>query len=325
MGRVGVATLTRERARANCDLRTEQTDLADCHARSGSRGLCRDWRLFHASRIREQAYTMSAVTAPKSRFGGLSGGNAKAVIERGLRATMSNNYLIILSGFFEPVFYLFSMGVGLGAIIGTIDVEGTQVSYGAYIAPALLAVSAMNGAIYDSTWNVFFKLNFGKLYQTMLLTSLGPLDVAVGEITLALLRGGVYAVGFLIVMQAMGLVLSPLAILAIPAVLLIAAGFASIGMAFTSYMKTFQQMDWLPMVMLPMFLFSATFYPITVYPEGIQIMIQSFPLWHGVELIRMLTTGVVTPVIGVHIAYYVVMLAVGVVVVSRRLRKLFLN
>jgi lipooligosaccharide transport system permease protein len=268
---------------------------------------------------------MSAVVAPKSRFGGLSGGNAKAVIERGLRATMSNNYWIILSGFFEPVFYLFSMGVGLGAIIGNINVNGAEIPYGAYIAPALLAVSAMNGAIYDSTWNVFFKLNFGKLYQTMLLTSLGPLDVAVGEITLALLRGGVYAVGFLIVMQAMGLVLSPLAILAIPAVLLIAAGFASIGMAFTSYMKTFQQMDWLPMVMLPMFLFSATFYPITVYPEGIQIMIQSFPLWHGVELIRMFTTGVVTPMIWVHLAYYVVMLGVGVVVVSRRLRKLFLD
>ena len=268
---------------------------------------------------------MSAVVAPKSRFGGLSGGNAKAVIERGLRATMSNNYLIILSGFFEPVFYLFSLGVGLGGIIGTIDVNGTDIPYGAYIAPALLAVSAMNGAIYDSTWNVFFKLNFGKLYQTMLLTSLGPLDVAVGEITLALLRGGVYAVGFLIVMQSMGLVLSPLAILAIPAVLLIAAGFASIGMAFTSYMKTFQQMDWLPMVMLPMFLFSATFYPITVYPEGIQIMIQSFPLWHGVELIRMFTTGVVTSMVWVHLAYYAVMLAVGVFVVSRRLRKLFLD
>jgi lipooligosaccharide transport system permease protein len=268
---------------------------------------------------------MSAVVAPKSRFGGLSGGNAKAVIERGLRATMSNNYLIILSGFFEPVFYLFSLGVGLGGIIGTIDVNGTDIPYGAYIAPALLAVSAMNGAIYDSTWNVFFKLNFGKLYQTMLLTSLGPLDVAVGEITLALLRGGVYAVGFLIVMQSMGLVLSPLAILAIPAVLLIAAGFASIGMAFTSYMKTFQQMDWLPMVMLPMFLFSATFYPITVYPEGIQIMIQSFPLWHGVELIRMLTTGGVTSMVWVHLAYYAVMLAVGVFVVSRRLRKLFLD
>jgi lipooligosaccharide transport system permease protein len=268
---------------------------------------------------------VSAATAPKRRFGGMSGGNARAVIERGLRATMSNNYLVILSGFFEPVFYLFSMGIGLGGIIGSIDVDGASVPYGAYIAPALLAVSAMNGAIYDSTWNVFFKLNFGKLYQTMLLTSLGPLDVAIGEITLALLRGGVYAVGFLIVMQTMGLVLSPLAILAIPAVILIAAGFASIGMAFTSYLKTFQQMDWLPMIMLPMFLFSATFFPITVYPEAIQIMVQCFPLWHGVELIRMLTTGVVTSMIWVHIGYYLVMLGVGVVVVSRRLRALFLG
>ena len=268
---------------------------------------------------------MSTVTAPRRRFGGLSGGNARAIIERGLRATMSNNYLIILSGFFEPVFYLFSMGIGLGGIIGSIDVNGESVSYGAYIAPALLAVSAMNGAIYDSTWNVFFKLNFGKLYQTMLLTSLGPLDVAIGEITLALLRGGVYAVGFLIVMQAMGLVLSPFALLAIPAVILIAAGFASIGMAFTSYMKTFQQMDWLPMVMLPMFLFSATFYPITVYPEAIQLMIQAFPLWHGVELVRMLTTGIFTSAMLVHIGYFLVMLAIGVVVVSRRLRKLFLS
>lgn len=271
------------------------------------------------------AMKTSAAAAPRRRFGGMSAGNARAVIERGLRATMSNNYLIILSGFFEPVFYLLSMGVGLGGIIGDIELNGEMIPYGAYIAPALLAVSAMNGAIYDSTWNVFFKLNFGKLYQTMLQTSLGPVDVAVGEITLALLRGGVYAVGFLIVMQVMGLVLSPLAILAIPAVILIAAGFASLGMAFTSYLKTFQQMDWLPMVMLPMFLFSATFFPISVYPEGIQVMIQCFPLWHGVELIRMLTTGEVTAMIWVHIGYYVGLLGIGLVVVSRRLRALFLR
>lgn len=253
------------------------------------------------------------------------GGNIRAVIERGLRATASNNYWVILSGFFEPVFYLFSMGVGLGGVIGTIQVDGTDVSYGAYIAPALLAVSAMNGAIYDSTWNVFFKLNFGKLYQTMLLTSLGPLDVAAGEILLALLRGGVYAVGFLIVMQVMGLVMSPLAILAIPAVILIAAGFASIGMAFTSYMKTFQQMDWLPMVMLPMFLFSATFFPITVYPSGIQIMVECLPLWHAVELIRQLTTGILNPALWGHVAYFVVMFVVGIILTSRRLTALFLR
>ncbi|MFM6968729.1 MAG: ABC transporter permease [Microbacteriaceae bacterium] len=265
---------------------------------------------------------MSSVTT-KRPFGGMYGGNIRAVIERGFRVMMKNNYLVIISGFFEPVFYLLSMGIGLGAIVGNIDVNGTSVAYGAFIAPALLAVSAMNGAIYDSTWNVFFKLNFGKLYQTMLLTSLGPLDVAIGEITMALLRGGMYAFGFLIVMQIMGLIMSPLAMLAIPAVLLIAAGFASIGMAFTSYMKTFQQMDWLPMFMLPMFMFSATFYPITIYPEPIQIMVECFPLWHGVEMIRGLTTGVITPMFGVHVLYYVVMLVLGVVIVSRRLRTLF--
>ena len=268
---------------------------------------------------------MTTTQTRRRTFGGMYGGNIRAIIERGLRVTMTNNYLVILSGFFEPVFYLFSMGVGLGAIVGNIDVDGNAIPYGAYIAPALLAVSAMNGAIYDSTWNVFFKLNFGKLYETMLLTSLGPLDVAIGEITLALLRGGIYAFGFLTVMQAMGLVMSPLAFLAIPAVLLIAAGFASVGMAFTSYMKTFQQMDWLPMFMLPMFMFSATFFPISVYPAAIQLMVQCFPLWHGVEMIRQLTTGVITPMLAVHVAYYVVMLGVGVVIVSRRLKALFLR
>lgn len=264
-----------------------------------------------------------SVEQARRPFGSMYGGNIRAVFERGFKVMLGNNFLVIASGFFEPVFYLLSMGIGLGSIVGSIDVNGTPVAYGAFIAPALLAVSAMNGAIYDSTWNVFFKLNFGKLYQTMLQTSLGPVDVAVGEITLALMRGGMYAVGFLIVMQIMGLVMSPWALLAIPAVLLIAAGFAAVGMAFTSYMKTFQQMDWLPMFFLPMFMFSATFYPITIYPPAIQVMVECFPLWHGVEMIRELTTGIITPMMFVHVAYYLVMLGVGVIVVSRRFKSLF--
>ena len=264
-----------------------------------------------------------SVEQARRPFGSMYGGNIRAVFERGFKVMLGNNFLVIASGFFEPVFYLLSMGIGLGSIVGSIDVNGTPVAYGAFIAPALLAVSAMNGAIYDSTWNVFFKLNFGKLYQTMLQTSLGPVDVAVGEITLALMRGGMYAVGFLIVMQIMGLVMSPWALLAIPAVLLIAAGFAAVGMAFTSYMKTFQQMDWLPMFFLPMFMFSATFYPITIYPPAIQVMVECFPLWHGVEMIRELTTGIITPMMFVHVAYSLVMVGVGVSVVSRRFKSLF--
>lgn len=253
-------------------------------------------------------------------------GNPGAVVQRGLLATRSSSWAVVLSGFFEPVFYLLSMGIGLGALIGAVQTSGgVEVPYAAFIAPALLATSAMNGAIYDSTWNVFFKLNYGKLYEGMLATSLGPLDVALGEILYALLRGLLYATGFMVVMQLMGLNLAWTAILALPAVVLIAFGFASLGMAVTSYMKTFQQMDWINFVLLPMFLFSATLYPITIYPEWIQGVIMAFPLWHGVELVRGLTTGILSADMLWHVLYYVVMIAVGLVFTTKRLRALFLD
>ncbi|MEI5584959.1 MULTISPECIES: ABC transporter permease [unclassified Agromyces] len=263
--------------------------------------------------------------AGRRGVGALYAGNSRAVMYRGWRATRSTNWLVMVSGLFEPVFYLLSLGIGLGALVGTVMVDGRDVPYAAFIAPALLAVAAMNGAIYDSTWNVFFKIRFAKLYEGMLATSLGPLDVALGEISLALLRGALYAGGFMLVMQVLGLNLSWWAVLAIPAVLLIAFGFASIGMAVTSYLTTFQQMDWINFVMLPMFLFSATFYPLTVYPEPIQWVIQALPLWHGVELVRGLTTGVVGPAMLVHVAYYLVMVVIGMVFTTKRLRALFLD
>ncbi len=268
----------------------------------------------------------TAAPARRGRLGALYAGNAGAVVERGLRATRSSNALVIATGFFEPVFYLLSLGIGLGTYIGEVtDANGVAVPYAAFVAPALLAVSAMNGAVYDSTWNVFFKMHFGKLYQGMLTTSLGPLDVALGEIFLALARGGAYAVAFMIVMQVLGLNLAWTALLALPAILLIAFGFASLGMAITSYLKSFQQMDWINFALLPMFLLSATFYPLSVYPEPVQWMIQALPLWHGVELIRGLTTGVVGPVMLAHVGYFVVMVAVGMVFTTRRLRALFLD
>ncbi len=260
-----------------------------------------------------------------AELGALWSGNAGAVLGRNLRSARSTTWVIVLTGFFEPVFYLLAMGVGLGRYIGDVSTStGGTVSYAAFIAPALLAVSAMNGAVYDSTWNVFFKMHFGKLYDAMLATSLGPLDVALGEISYALLRGALYAGGFLTVMAAMGLTTSWAALLALPAAVLVAFGFASLGMAVTSYMKTFQQMDWVNFVMLPMFLFSATFYPVTVYPGPVQGLIKALPLWHGVELVRGLTTGALTGALWGHVAYYVVMIVLGVTFTTRRLRSMFL-
>jgi lipooligosaccharide transport system permease protein len=273
--------------------------------------------------------TASTYRAAQRRDGGvraLYSGNARAVLGRGLLATRSTNWWIVLTGVFEPIFYLLSLGLGLGGLIGTVtDSAGNDIPYAAFIAPALLAVSAMNGAIYDSTWNVFFKMHFGKLYDGMLATRLGPLDVALGEISLALLRGAAYGVTFLLVMQALGLNLAWTAFLALPAILIIAFGFASLGMGITSYLKTFQQMDVIPLVLLPMFLLSATFFPITVYPEAIQWFIKALPLWHGVELVRGLTTGALSVAMLGHLAYYLGMIAVGLIFTTRRLRALFLD
>jgi len=272
------------------------------------------------------ATTYRKATRSSGGVRALYSGNSRAVLARGLLATRRMNWWIVLTGVFEPIFYLLSLGVGLGGLIGSVsDSSGNEIPYAAYIAPALLAVSAMNGAIYDSTWNVFFKMHFAKLYQGMLATRLGPLDVALGEISLALLRGAAYGVTFLLVMQAIGLNLSWTALLALPAVLLIAFGFASLGMGVTSYLKTFQQMDVIPLVLLPMFLLSATFFPLTVYPEPVQWFIMALPLWHGVELVRGLTTGVLTVAMLGHAAYYVAMIALGLVFTTRRLRALFLD
>ena len=259
-------------------------------------------------------------------LGSLYAGNARSVMYRGWLATKSTNWLVVVSGVFEPIFYLLSLGVGLGSFVGTVTAgNGEQISYAAFIAPALLATAAMNGAIYDSTWNVFFKLRFNRLYEGMLATSLGTLDIAIGEISLALLRGAAYAVAFLIVMQVIGLNLSWWALLALPAVLLVAFAFASFGMGITSYMKSFQQMDIINFVMLPMFLLSATFYPLSVYPPGIQVVIQALPLWQSVELVRSLTTGAVSLGILWHVLYLAVMAMLGVILTTRRLRALFLH
>ena len=276
---------------------------------------------------------MSAITRSPRRSGALGGwltanssGNGRAVIERGFLVIRRQNWVVIVSGFFEPVLYLLSMGFGLGGLIGTVaGPGGKEISYAAFIAPALLATSAMNGALYDSTWNVFFKLNYTKQYQHMLATSLGPLDVAVGEIFMALFRGFLYALGFTAVIAALGLATSWWALAMIPMALLIALGFASVGMAVTSYFSTFQQMDWVNIALLPMFMFSSTLFPISVFPEAVQWLVMALPLWHGVELMRQLSVGHFDASTAVHLAYFLVLSALGVVFTTRRLRSLFLR
>jgi len=272
----------------------------------------------------------SAVAIAERRMGkfaeGVYSGRAHASLERSWIAFKQSTWLVVLSGFLEPVLYLFAFGYGLQKFVGTVSTgNGQSVTYAMYLAPGLLATSAMNGAIYDSTWNVFWKLREDMLYQSMLTTSMGTLDVALGEIVWALLRGLIYAMGFMIVVTPLGLIPSWWGILAIPGAVIIAFGFASVGMGVTSYIKSHQQMDFINIIMLPLFLFSGSLYPLTVFPGWLQGVIKALPLWQAISMIRDLTLGNIGIGLLGHLLYFTVMIVGGLYFTTRRLTALFLR
>jgi lipooligosaccharide transport system permease protein len=233
-------------------------------------------------------------------------------------------WTIIVSGFFEPLFYLLALGYGLGGYVGDVVIEGQTVEYAAFIAPGLLAASAMNGAFYDAT-NIFWKLRYQKLYDSVLSTPLGPKDIAAGETAWALFRGLVYAIGFFAVILALGLVESWWALLALPATVFVGFAFAGAGIAAVTWMRSWQDFDILNLAILPMFLFSATFFPLSTYPDWLEWVIQATPLYHGVELLRSLTTGTVGAYQLFDVAYLAALGLAGMWVASRRVEKLLLT
>jgi len=260
-----------------------------------------------------------------TRQGALGGRGSAHLIERHARV-YQHARLMLISGVFEPLFYLLSIGVGIGGLVGQVHGPGGHlIGYTSFVAPALLATSAMNGAVMDSTFNVFFRLKYAKLYDAALATPMRAGDIALGEIGWALIRGGLYAASFLAVMLAMGLVHSPWAILALPAALLIGFAFAGAGMAATTFMSSWQHFEFVTLATLPMFLFSTTFYPLGVYPRGIQIVVECTPLFQGVTLMRDLTLGTVGPGMLWNVLYLAVMGVAGLALASRRIGGLLLR
>jgi len=234
-------------------------------------------------------------------------------------------WLVFISGIFEPLFYLLSVGLGLGVLVGKVAGPGGQlIPYREFVAPGLLAVSSMNGAMFDSTFNVFFRLKYAKLYDAVLATPMRPTQVALGEIGWALIRGTIYAIAFIGVMLALDLVHSPWAVLDVPVAVLIGFGFAAIGMFGTTYMKSWQDFDYVILVSMPLFLFSATFYSLSVYPRPAQVVIEWTPLYQGVVLLRDLTVGVVGPGLLWRAAYLAALGVAGLYASGRRIGKLLL-
>ncbi len=236
-----------------------------------------------------------------------------------------HTWMVIFSGFFEPLFYLLSIGIGIGALVP--DVNG--VSYAAFVAPGLLASSCMNGAISDGMFNIFFKLHFQKTYDGILATPMRVPDVAFGEMLWALTRGSIYAGAFLIVVLALGelrgprILLSPSALLAFPAAVLVAASFSAMALCLTSFIRKVRGLrhgdgaagdaD----VSLQRDLLSGD----ASCRWCVQWLFQIVPLFHAVELLRALTTGAIGEAIWWHVAFLVGGGLCAFVVAMRRLER----
>jgi lipooligosaccharide transport system permease protein len=258
------------------------------------------------------------ITRVRPRIGGL------LIVERNLMV-YRRTWIILFSGFFEPLFYLFLFVYPFEEFTQVeIVLNGRTVEYAAFVAPALLAASAMNGAFYDAT-NVFWKLRYGKVYEAMLSTPVSPYDVAVGETMWAVVRSQLYSIAFLAIILSLGLIESWWAIFVLPACFVIGFGFAGAGIAAVTWMRNWQDFDLIQLVMLPMFLFSATFYPISVYPEVLEWVVRILPLYHGIELVRSLATGTPEAFQLVNIAYLLTLGMVGMLLASRRIDGLLLK
>src|SRR3954469_5284744 len=272
---------------------------------------------------------MAFVTASVARAArvasGTSGSPGSRVLVRRNFLVYRQAWVIFLTGFAEPLLYLFSIGIGVGQLVDGFTVHGQFISYAAFVAPGMLASSSMNGALLDSTFGIFFKLRYAKVYEGVLATPMRTVDIARGELTWSLLRASAYSAGFLVVMAAMGLVSSWWAVLAWPATWLIGFAFAGAGMALTTFMKSWQDFEYIQLAVVPMFLFSATFFPVTAFHGPLRWLVEVTPLYRGVALTRELTTGALTLESVWRVAYLVAMGATGLWLASRLFDRLLLG
>jgi len=221
----------------------------------------------------------------------------------------------ILPNFFEPLLFLVGMGLGLGAYLQG-GLGGR--AYVAFIGPGLMAAAAMNGATFETTYNMYIKMHFVRLYDAYLSTPAQLPDIALGELLFALTRSLIYGLAFLAVLAGMTaagypILTSPWAALLPLAVLLIGTLFGLIGEVFTSIVKVIDLYSYYYTLFLtPLFLFSGIFFPVDRFPYGPEIAWFT-PLYHGVRLCRGLAQG---PLGWSHLVSTVWMLAVSAALIA---------
>ena len=198
-----------------------------------------------------------------------------------------------LPPFIEPVLYLLAIGFGLGMFVGEID----GVPYVNFIAPALLAISMMNAAFFECTYSSYVRMYYQKTFEAMIATPLSLDDVVTGELLWGATRSLIYSSVMLLVLTAFGVVDLPLSLFIIPFSFLAGLLFACIAMCFTAITPGIDALNYPSFLFItPMFLFSGTFFPLTVLPPTVQVFAVVFlPLTQLVIITRSLTLSSPSP------------------------------
>jgi lipooligosaccharide transport system permease protein len=231
-------------------------------------------------------------------------------------------WVAIFTGFSEPIFYLGAVGFGVGEFVGTVRYAGSEIPYAVFLAPGMLAASTLNGAIADGFFTPYFKLNWTKIYSGIIATPMSVPEIAVGEMLWAQIRGTIYSAGFLVVMALLGLIESPWGLLALPAAMLSAGALSAGAMVLTGITKQISSLEKvMTLVVFPLFLFSGTFYPVSLYPDYLQPIVQATPLYHSAALIRSLTTGQIGSEVLINVTYLIAMFVVANAVSIRLMEK----
>jgi lipooligosaccharide transport system permease protein len=224
----------------------------------------------------------------------------------------------------EPLVYLLTIGVGLGKLVG--HPPGLpRVSYASYVAPALLAMAVMNAATNETIVGAFNRLRREKLYDVVVGTPMSVGEIARAELWWATARGTFAGCGFLAVMAGFGLVHSATGLLIVPLSAVVALAFASAGLIVATVARDWSDFQWVQLVMLPMFLFATTFYPLSVYPRAIQILVECLPLYYAIDLMRESALGTLGSGAVVAVAYLVPLTAVAWWFAVRRLRSVLIR
>ena len=229
----------------------------------------------------------------------------------------------LLSSVVEPVMYLLSIGLGVGTLVGS--VPGVHVRYAVFVAPAILATTAMNTALNQTSFGVFSRIKTERTYDAIVPTPVSVTDIALGEVLSAVIGGVLSSTSFVVVMAVLGLIDSPGILLAIPGSILIGFAFGAAGLAVTTYLRDFSDFQLIQLVMLPMYLFATTFYPLTTYPGWLRPLIEVLPLYQSIELVRQPALGSLGWHVLVAAAYLLAFGSLALWVAARRMGRMLLH